>query len=405
MTHLFVLGRESELSLAELSQVLRADNQTFGITAGSSELAVFDMDAFSREQFHRCGGLVKYAVGTSCPRKQLDATIQALFDSRIPKTGRLTFGISVYAASAEVSRKILAEVREQMYLMGMTMKSNLKAKGVSCRFVKGEDNEPLSSVVVDKNNLVGEKGLEIIVGFEQGECYVGATQAVQDFEDFGHRDMDRPRRDDVAGMLPPKLARTMINLAGLTVGPKTVLLDPFCGSGTVVQEALLLGAGKVLGSDASAQAVDGASANIEWLRGQYTITGESRIEQVDVADLSTWLPAGFVDLAVTEPFLGDPVRKAIRKDEAIKRQAQLSELYDAALQSLATVVKPGGRLVMIFPVLDDRRIPLPPAMGRHWQVLQPWKDIFNDGSKRGGLDYQRPGQRVGREIFLLERKK
>ena len=35
---------------------------------------------------------------------------------------------------------------------------------------------------------------------------------MQDFEQWGARDYGRPSRDAVRGMLPPKLARMMVNL-------------------------------------------------------------------------------------------------------------------------------------------------------------------------------------------------
>lgn len=403
MNHIFVLGRESELCLAELVQVLHAQSLPFTAVCGSKQLAVFDVDGFTNDMFHRCGGLIKFGTGEEHAMKDLDAAVQALVESRLPKTGRLTFGISVYAASPDVTRKNLEAVQEQMYLLGMTIKQNVKAKGASIRFVVSEEPQ-LSSVVVEKNHLVTEKGVEVLVALDGKRCFVGATKDVQDFEAFAHRDMNRPMRDDVAGMLPPKLARMMLNLAGLPFNKQAVVLDPFCGSGTVMQEALLLGAGKVLGSDLSAKSVADTQANVDWLRGQHPDIGDFRVEQVDVAEIGNWLPADFVDVVATEPFLGDPVRRAIKKDEAIRRQAELSELYDKALEALAKVVKPSGRMVILFPVLDDRRIPLPRSFGRLWRVLQPWAEVFEAPSKRGGLDYQRPGQRVGREIFVLEKK-
>lgn len=403
MNHIFVLGRESELCLAELIQVMHARALPFSAVSGSKQVAVFDVDGFTPELFDHCGGLIKFGGAAEHPARGLDEAVRSLIESRIPQSGRLSFGISVYPASPDMTRKQLEAVQEQMYLLGMTIKQNLKARGVSVRFVTSEEPQ-LSSVVVEKNHLVDEKGIEVLVALEPKRCFVGATQAVQDFEAFAHRDMNRPRRDDVSGMLPPKLARIMLNLSGVAIGKDTVILDPFCGSGTIMQEALLLGAGKVLGSDASSQAVSDAQANLEWLRAQHPGMAEGRVEQVDVAEIDSWLPKHFVDVVATEPFLGDPVRTSIKKDAAVRRQAELSELYDGALEALAKVVKPGGRAVMLFPVLDDRRIPLPRAIGRFWRVLQPWAEVFEAPSKRGGLDYQRPGQRVGREIFLLERK-
>ncbi|MBI4122339.1 MAG: methyltransferase domain-containing protein [Parcubacteria group bacterium] len=403
MPFTFVLGRESDLALAELVQVLNAHKMPAEPLAGSSSCVVMDAVGFEPAHFSRCGGLIKYGTGQDVAVGALDRTVTDLVMATAKKTKRLKFGISVYPASPHLTRKALADYQEQMQLLGLTIRQNLKAEGCSTRFVISTEPQ-LSSVVVTKNKLVSDNGLEVLVGIEEKRAWVGQTLAVQDYEGFARRDMGRPSRDDVSGMLPPKLARMMLNLSGKVVGKDTVVLDPFCGSGTVMQEALLLGAGKVLGSDASSKAVADAQANLDWLAKQEVIAGTYRVEQVDAADLKAWLPADFVDVAATEPFLGDPVRGLLAREDVVKRQADLSKLYDRALEAIAKVMKKDGRLVIIFPVLLDRRVPLPASMGKRWTVLTPWKDVFTARSKRGGLDYQRPGQRLGREIFVLARK-
>ena len=59
-------------------------------------------------------------------------------------------------------------------------------------------------------------------------------------------------------MIPPKLARTMINLAVGENDPKSItVFDPFCGTGTILMEGLMVGV-TVMGSDLDHEAVHGA---------------------------------------------------------------------------------------------------------------------------------------------------
>jgi len=95
------------------------------------------------------------------------------------------------------------------------------------RFVLPTKASILSSVVVKKQKLT-----EIVIG----DGWQGKTVAVQDFEDWGKRDYGRPEAEGHIGMLPPKVARMMVNLAQVNY-----ILDPFCGTGTILMEALTLG--------------------------------------------------------------------------------------------------------------------------------------------------------------------
>jgi tRNA G10 N-methylase Trm11 len=60
------------------------------------------------------------------------------------------------------------------------------------------------------------------------------TIACQDIDAYTKRDTSKSR-DMVVGMMPPKLAQIMINLA--TEGRKEIIYDPFCGLGTILIEA------------------------------------------------------------------------------------------------------------------------------------------------------------------------
>lgn len=400
MLFAFVLGREFQLSLAEILGVCRAQQISAKLVAASHELAVFDLDRFDAELFSRCGGLIKYGPVREV---SMDKLVDHLKELVVPPSEKkFHFGISVYVADERVSRRELLEWQNRLQALGLQIRAKLRNADQSVRFVVSQQPQ-LSSVVVDKNKLVGENGMEVIVALDKGRAWLGTTGAVQDFEAFSDRDYGRPYRDDVSGMLPPKLARMMINLAGVPLDGKSVVLDPFCGSGTVLQEAVMLGAGKVLGGDVSGEAVAGAQTNLDWLFNQQVLNSEVKIEQVDVADLSDWLPKDMVDLVVTEPFLGEPLKRKLPGAEIAKRQQDLAKLYAVALPQIHRALKPGGKAVIICPFVETHRLPLPAGFGKQWETEQPWKELKLT-SKRGGLDYQRPGQHVGREIFLLRKK-
>jgi tRNA G10 N-methylase Trm11 len=314
--------------------------------------------------------------------------------------GKHYLGASVYTAHQDISPGELANRQDIIARKTFALKKQLKEEEVSLRIVSGKEAQ-LSSVIVKKNQLLSDKGMELLVLLDHDQIWVGQTQAVQDFQGFSDRDFGRPFRDDWSGMLPPKLARIMLNLAGMKLDGLTVL-DPFCGSGTVVQEAALLGATKVLGSDLSKKAIMDSIGNISWLKEEFSLQTDIRFEQVDAVELSTWLPENFIDIIATEPFLGEPVRAKLSKSEIKERQDALSRLYDDALVQMHNVLKPGGMLVMIFPFIDNSRLPLPRHLCRLFEQVIIDENLVS--TPRLGIDYQRPGQKVGREIMVLRKK-
>ncbi|MHA1667438.1 MAG: DNA methyltransferase [Candidatus Heimdallarchaeaceae archaeon] len=87
--------------------------------------------------------------------------------------------------------------------------------------------------------------------------------------DPGKRPYFRP------GAMKTDFARAMVNLARVKKGD--ILLDPFCGSGGFLLEALLLGA-YTIGFDIDFQAVNGAQKNLSsYKKGQFSLlVGDSR---------------------------------------------------------------------------------------------------------------------------------
>ncbi len=92
--------------------------------------------------------------------------------------------------------------------------------------------------------------------------------------------------------MPAKLARCMVNLAGAK--KDSSVLDPFCGTGSILIEAGLLGC-RVLGFDANKRMVKGTLRNLDFFNVESECLG--------VADAKR-LPLTKIDRIVTDPPYG-----------------------------------------------------------------------------------------------------
>ena len=313
------------------------------------------------------------------------------------------FGISVYGAGGKF--------KELNRVFGRVREIAEKIKGV--REIR-ETGRVLSTVAVDKNRLL-ENGFELVLCVGSKGIYVGKTLAIQDYESYSLRDYGRPMRNVKSGMIPPKIAKMMINLAGKE--KEGLFLDPFCGSGTILQELILLGYKNLMGSDLEKKAVQETRANLDWLFKTYRdIKKEDyKIElfESEVRNLSTKIPPKVVDAIVTEPYLGSVRRKFLKPEQIKKEISGLEELYLAAFGEFKKILKSGGAVVIIFPVFRWR------GQFFYLEILEKIKSLgFRKEdflkkeikgkeklrlviTKRGSVVFFRPGQLVSREIFCF----
>ena len=315
------------------------------------------------------------------------------------------FGISVYGAGGKFKElnKVFGSVREIAE----------KIRGV--REIR-ETGRVLSTVAVDKNRLL-ENGFELILCVGSKGIYVGKTLAIQDYESYSLRDYGRPMRDVKSGMIPPKLAKMMINLAGKE--REDLFLDPFCGSGTILQELILLGYKNLMGSDLEKKAVEETRANLDWLFKTYRdIKKEDyKVELFDceARNLSTKIPSKVVEAIVTEPYLGSAKRKFLKPEQIKKEISGLEELYLAAFGEFKKILKDNGAVVIIFPVFRwQKQFFYLNILGKIKNFGFKAGEFLPEGvkgnellqlriSKRNSVIFFRPGQRVSREIFVFEK--
>ncbi len=129
------------------------------------------------------------------------------------------------------------------------------------------------------------------------------------------------------------IAYAMLRLADLPAEAPTIL-DPFCGSATILIEAASVRADvRCLAADRDTEAVIGAHANADAVG----LSDRIDIREADARDLAETYPPASVDAVVTNPPYG------IR----LGKHANYTELYRKFLSGAAAVLKPGGRLVVL----------------------------------------------------------
>jgi len=407
MKYCFILGSNSTLSIAELYGFLSANKYISGRAGNLSILGenvlLLDTDKIinAAQTINKLGGIIKIGeiISSSAAAKE-KAIIKEILPALNPGEGKFKFGLSNYS-----------RYKLNMKVLGMEIKKYLRENNVSCRWVVSR--EPvLSSVVVEQNKLFKDRGIEILIFKDKEKLLIGKTLAVQPFKELSFRDYGRPARDDFSGMLPPKLAQIMINLAiapGI-FGDGGIILDPFCGSGTILTEAMLMGIKNVIGSDISEKAVEDTKKNIEWMIKNY----ELRIMNYElfnrsVLELSKFIKPHSIGAIVTEPYLGPQRGKVDIK----KSSGELEDLYSKSLLEFKKVLKPGGRVVIVWPVfiatqnsqLKTQNFITPNLNG--FKIINPIPENLRDNKNihltdRNTIIYGREGQKIWREIVVLE---
>lgn len=322
------------------------------------------------------------------------------------QSGKLVVGVSMVETGKALGgrRKAYGFAHD----LGDALKHQLTETGRSVRMVlPGSDKATfvLNGAQVEKNRLL-KRGGELVLHVDgQGGVRAGLTRQLQPFEAYSKRDYGRPQRDPRSGMLPPKLARMLINLARQ---PQThTLLDPFCGSGSLLMEAALLGLQPV-GCDSSKKAIEDTRANNEWLQNQFPEVRAIRAVEGDAGELRKHVEPLFFDCCVTEPDLGPPQSRPVSPEKIGPLLKRLSALYLRALGEIRTVVRPGARVVFLMPrfVVEGKNQPavfrlLPDLRLQGYTLLDPLQG-FAPTAKRATLVYARPKQVVQREVFVLQ---
>lgn len=203
--HIAILGRQPALSIAELERLY-----------GSREVSWFGESSAlvdgSEFEFARLGGSLKAGhVVLELPggnwRRISTAIVEHYLKAWQATEHKITLGISAYGL--DVSTRDVQGT-------GIILKKKLRAHDVSVRLIPNQDIA-LSTATSHHNKLgLSPHRIELlIVRGASGRIIIAESVGVQNITALAARDQARPHTDAFVGMLPPKLARIMVNL---TVG-------------------------------------------------------------------------------------------------------------------------------------------------------------------------------------------
>ncbi len=409
--YIAILGRQPAISMAELecyfgTSMVRWHSDVAALI-NSSKL---NIDSLGGSQ--KAGRVILEARGNwlAISRKIIQHYTTKWHDS----PHKITLGISAYGFEVQP---------RDVQKTGIILKQKLRTNGVGLRLI------PNTSVALNtatshhnKLGLSPNKVELLVVRGSNGQAIIAESVGAQNITALAARDQARPRTDTFVGMLPPKLARIMINLAGLR--PETtptplvppLILDPFCGTGTVLQEALLSGY-RVAGSDLSQKMVDYSRDNLTWLAQAYQPTTSHRdniaisptgvvsnIINVNQADATShhWTYHRDIAAIVCEAYLGQPFSAPPSPAKLAEVRDNCNHIISTFLHNIQPQLTPGTPLVVAVPAWCDH--------GGHLTHLPLIKRLNMLGYRRRHLShvrdeqlvYYREGQVVSRELLLLE---
>ena len=374
MKYLAVLGRQPEISLAELEALF--DN----VEQQSSEIAFFDAE--KEPYIDRLGGSLKLA-------KHLENISPEEYLMTLPD-GKITLGISDYSVN---SKKYSSRDIKNISQYGIKIKQALKKKGRSVRLLP--NSAPAISTAAAHHNGLGKSSKRVELIKFKNDWFI--SLGTQNITAYKNRDQARPARDAKVGMLPPKLAQILINLCGdLPEGSR--ILDPFCGTGVVLQEAFLMGY-NIYGTDKDERMVRYTERNLDWLTGRTRPEDPSKLFACGDATNFKWHDP--IDAVAAEIYLGPPMSEPPVEIKLKTVKQECSAILTEFLKNLASQIVKNTPVTLAIPAWRRRDggfehlIPLDFIEKLGYNVLN---------KSAGDLLYVRENQIVAREIIVLRKK-
>jgi len=411
MKYIFHLGRIPSLSVAELQAMLKKFAIQYTVKFISKKMITIDSEneINFKDILIQMGGIKKISrVIDSYPNH--DEAFRNIISEINKIPGKKNIGYSFYPAEGEENKNTIAlfeEIRKRFIDIKQSQerKSNLRL------IFPDNKTMELNSASIYKNKLT-IKGIEFNIMTANEKIVLSKTIIVQDVSKYSARDYDRPKRDSKIGMIPPKLAQIMVNFANVEKG-KTIL-DPFCGIGTILQEALLNDY-RVIGTDANDQQIENTKENLKWLSKKYILEyPDYKIFQSDIGNITRKIKPNSIDAIVTESTLGPVYKKLPATKEIINNFEELEKIYLKFFQAAKTVLRQRSRLVVTLPAYKMRanQYLFAPFVDKLEKIGYSVTCPLDEGlitkhtkiTSRNSIVYDRPDQIVAREVIIFMNK-
>jgi len=303
----FVSGENPSLPFAEVTAILEAEGFAYRLLSRLTQVLILDADPKCLEAIKRRSSLIR-ACGPliACCEAEAGEIISTIKEADLASylSPGEDFAVRirrVEGSSPEIDGLTLErEIGRIIYETIAGTRANLK-----------RPRRPFLGILSDGKFIFGLKTVEIKAG---GFMRRGPPWTV-----FSH-----------SAAMPPKIARCMVNLARPRAGD--MVLDPFCGTGSFLVEAGLIGC-RVLGSDIKRRMVMGSIQNLSicGIKPEGLFVADARLPP---------LPSGSIRCVVTDPPYGTSTTTLGLKP---------SEVFEGFFSAAGDILKKEGRVCLAAP--------------------------------------------------------
>lgn len=364
MKYLFILGRNIELSIAEIFAYFeREENKILRYSVEKNSILIDFQREINKGIINDFGGVISIGkVFCSVDSKELEK--QKIYTGTKNKINYVVWNFSEtnsYNTMSYYLKKFFKEQRVKAVEKNLNGSLELQ-DGTRLRIASG---------LIDEEYFVYEN-------------YFGKIIEKCDYKNLELKDMQKPvRRESLS--ISPRLAKIMINLS--KAGKNESLLDPFCGIGVILVEALNKKI-NVVGVDKDESAIHGAMKNLNWFKFAKEDYNLIRGDSMKIS-------VGKFNVIVTEPDLGVVLKKIPNKKQASLMIRDFEDLIISVIRNTKNSVY--GRIVFSSPLIN---------VGRERISCNAENIVSATGLKIANgfpIKEYRKDQIVGREIIVLER--
>lgn len=361
MKCLFILGRNPELSILELKSVFEDFKFQRKENAVLAEVPMLE-----KNLIEKLGGTIAIGEVLSCGENFESLDNKMLYNGTKNHMNYIIWNFTNETFYTKVKNYLKKRFREER------LRATEKTISGEMELQSGEKVK-----YVPNRKLIDEQF------FVFGECF-GRIIYTCDYEEIEKRDMSKPiRRERLA--ISPRLAKIMINLS--RVKKEETLLDPFCGVGVILQEALIQDI-NVVGVDKDIEAIHAAARNLRHLK-------VDRERFLLIASDSSKVKIDPVNVIVTEPYLGETLKKTQLHEKAKNTLRKYEGMMISVLNNLKKDVS--GDVVFTGPYI---KVSGKKRIGCNIDKITSYTGFKLE---EGPIPEFRKNQIVGREIFVLRR--
>jgi len=318
----FILGRNPKLSQSEIHSYLRARSQKFKEIFLEGNILLIELE--NEINIDKLGGTLKSGLIESSGSEE---TVEShIFSEELIEKEKFSYAVFGNLDPETIKLKFKSEKR----------KTTLKHGRKQIQFQdEGTTNLPKADhyFILHKHN---------------DKFYFGKTNQEYNSTEVEYRDMKKPeRRAHLA--ISPRLAKILINLS--EAKENDTILDPFCGIGGIMQEAIIKKI-NTYGTDTDKEAIYHARKNLDWIQRRYKTTHHYTPKTENARNA----PNKNFDGIATETPLGEIVRKQPNDQKSQQIIQKFERIIIPILKHLKLIKKLNAKIAITFPRIKKHTV-------------------------------------------------